>query len=76
MGDHCTHCRYTVKQKAGPQACPFNSLYWHFLARHEATLAANPRLAMPYASWRKMDAATRQALLAQADACIRDADTL
>jgi len=76
MGDHCAHCRYSVKQKTGPGACPFNSLYWHFLARHEATLAANHRLAMPYASWRKMDEGARQALLTQAEAYLQDADSL
>jgi deoxyribodipyrimidine photolyase-related protein len=76
MGDHCAHCRYAVKQKTGPGACPFNSLYWHFLARHEAKLAANPRLAMPYASWRKMDEGARQALLTQAEAYLQDVDSL
>ncbi len=54
MSNYCRGCRYDVKQKVGPQACPFNALYWDFLARNEARLARNMRLANPYATWRRM----------------------
>jgi deoxyribodipyrimidine photolyase-related protein len=53
MGDHCRHCRYDVKQRTGPDACPFNALYWDFLARNEEALAKNQRLWQPYATWRR-----------------------
>ena len=66
MSDYCGHCRYDVKKRVGPDACPFNALYWDFHARHEDTLGRNPRLAMPYRNWRKMDAATQRALREQA----------
>jgi len=68
MSDYCGHCRYDVKQRTGPDACPFNSLYWDFLARNRERLGGNPRLAMPYRSWDRMDADTRAALRAQAAA--------
>ena len=48
MSDYCAGCRYDPKVKLGPGACPFNPLYWHFLIENRATLAANPRMAMPY----------------------------
>ncbi len=48
MSDYCGRCRYSPKLKSGPDACPFNPLYWDFLMRNEATLARNPRMAMPY----------------------------
>ena len=48
MSDFCTGCRYDVKQKSGPDACPFNYLYWAFLIRQKDRLSANPRMAMPY----------------------------
>lgn len=66
MSDYCGHCRYDVKQRTGPNACPFNSLYWDFLARNRELLGGNPRLAMPYRSWDRMDADTQAALRAQA----------
>ena len=45
-----------MKRKVGEGACPFNALYWDFLARNEQRLAGNPRLANPYATWRRMSA--------------------
>ncbi|MEO0033210.1 MAG: hypothetical protein RIS94_2968 [Pseudomonadota bacterium] len=55
MSDYCGTCAYKVKQKTGPQACPFNALYWDFLARNKKRLSGNPRLFQPYANWRRMD---------------------
>ncbi len=48
MSDYCKGCQYDPDVKAGPAACPFNYLYWDFLARHASQLSGNPRLAMPY----------------------------
>ena len=53
MSDYCGHCRYDVTQRVGEDACPFNALYWDFLARNEDKLGDNPRLAMPYRNWRR-----------------------
>ncbi|HEX8447531.1 MAG TPA: cryptochrome/photolyase family protein [Sphingomonas sp.] len=54
MSDYCGRCSYDVKQKTGPDACPFNALYWDFLARHEDRLRGNMRLRTIYASWNRM----------------------
>lgn len=48
MSDLCRHCRFDVKAKNGPTACPFNYLYWDFLMRQRPRLARNPRLAQVY----------------------------
>jgi deoxyribodipyrimidine photolyase-related protein len=45
MSDYCSGCHYDVKAKAGPKACPFNYLYWDFIARHRDRLKGNPRMA-------------------------------
>ena len=59
MSDYCGHCRFDVKQRTGPDACPFNALYWDFLARNAEKLGSNQRLAMPYRNWAKMTDETR-----------------
>ena len=54
MSDYCKSCSYKVKLKNGPDACPFNYLYWDFLARHKEKFSNNPRMAMMYRSYAKM----------------------
>ena len=66
MSDYCGHCRYDVKQRTGPDACPFNALYWDFIARHRDTIGRNRRMAMPYRTWDKMPPATQAEIRAQA----------
>ncbi|API86211.1 cryptochrome/photolyase family protein [Francisella uliginis] len=54
MSNYCDNCSYKVSEKNGGDACPFNYLYWNFLARNKSKLANNPRLAMIYKSYEKM----------------------
>ncbi|SDX42402.1 cryptochrome/photolyase family protein [Roseicitreum antarcticum] len=67
MSDYCGGCAYKVKEKTGPDACPFNLLYWHFLLRHRARFEGNPRMGQMYRTWDKMDAGRRKAVLSDAD---------
>jgi deoxyribodipyrimidine photolyase-related protein len=46
MSNYCKGCRHDPRQRSGPQACPFNALYWDFLARHHDSLARNPRMSL------------------------------
>ena len=62
MSDYCKSCRYKVKEKAGPDACPFNYLYWDFLDRNRDKLDGNPRLAQIFRTWDRMDAARQDAV--------------
>ncbi|MFB0873405.1 MULTISPECIES: cryptochrome/photolyase family protein [unclassified Sphingobium] len=62
MSDYCRSCRYDVKQRVGEDACPFNALYWDFIARNGKILARNPRMAMPYRTWEKMAEKDRAAI--------------
>jgi deoxyribodipyrimidine photolyase-related protein len=53
MSDYCRGCAYSVKQKAGEEACPFNYLYWDFISRHEDRFVRNPRMAQMVRTWQK-----------------------
>ena len=68
MSDFCTGCAFDVKAKSGPQACPFNYLYWAFLIRNQDRLAGNPRMAFPYKTLEKWSAAQKRAITREAEA--------
>jgi deoxyribodipyrimidine photolyase-related protein len=66
MSNYCKSCHYKVKEVVGDKACPFNSLYWHFIARHEDKLSSNMRMKYMYATWHRFDDAKKQSILQQA----------
>jgi deoxyribodipyrimidine photolyase-related protein len=66
MSNYCGKCSYNVKDAIGEGACPFNALYWDFIARHEDRFSNNPRMAMPVRSWQKMTESKRNALRSRA----------
>jgi deoxyribodipyrimidine photolyase-related protein len=76
MGPHCAACRYNRQGKTEDDACPFNSLYWHFHARNRHLLEKNPRIGMVYRTWDKMDPAKQQALLDRGDAVLHNLEQL
>jgi deoxyribodipyrimidine photolyase-related protein len=62
MSTYCQNCRYDPKQRSGADACPFNSLYWDFLARHEPELRGNPRMALVLKQLQKLPAEELEAV--------------
>jgi len=54
MSTYCRNCRYKVAEKTGPDACPFNYLYWDFLLRNREKLNSNPRMGMPFRTLDRM----------------------
>ncbi|MFM8695544.1 MAG: cryptochrome/photolyase family protein [Betaproteobacteria bacterium] len=71
MGNHCKGCRYDPAQSTGDRACPYTTLYWDFLLRHEQALAKNPRMVMQVKNLKRLDEAQRTAIQAQALAHVR-----
>jgi len=74
MSDYCKGCAYSVTTKTGAGACPFNLLYWHFLARHQETFSKNPRMGQMYATWGRMAEEKRETIIAEADAWLARLD--
>lgn len=44
MSNYCKGCHYNPKDRTTEKACPFNLMYWDFLARHYDKLQPNPRM--------------------------------
>ena len=74
ISNYCTTCAYSVKQKTGEGACPFNLLYWDFLIRHRDRFGRNPRMGPVYRTWDKMDETRRAAVLDGAAKVLDDLD--
>ncbi len=68
MSDYCRHCHYSVKETSGRNACPFNVLYWNFVAGNRDRLAGNPRMAMIYRTLDRMSPERLDAIRQQARA--------
>jgi len=71
MSPHCQSCRYDPGERSGDRACPYTTLYWDFLMRHEATLAANPRMALQVKNVARLSDSQKQAVLVRAAAIRR-----
>ena len=66
MSNYCRGCVYDPAASVGDHACPFNALYWDFLARHRDRFGGNARMPFVYANWDKMGAEKQTALVNQA----------
>jgi deoxyribodipyrimidine photolyase-related protein len=76
MSHYCGRCFYKKSEKLGDKACPFNSLYWHFLFRHQEKFAKNPRMTMMYAVWNKMKPEMQESIIAQAEKYLHQIEQL
>ncbi|MEM6744106.1 MAG: cryptochrome/photolyase family protein [Pseudomonadota bacterium] len=70
MSDYCGDCRYKVKERSGPDACPFNPLYWDFMIRNRERLQSNPRVSRVYSTWDRMGDDKKSAALESAEAIL------
>ena len=71
MSNFCKQCDYDVKDMTGPKACPFNSLYWHFLHRHRESFGKNPRLSFMYATWDKFESSKKNAITSRVSTILK-----
>jgi len=66
MSDYCRTCRFRPADATGQGACPFTTLYWDFLMRHERTLASNARMRLQLRNLRRLSRADRRDIKAAA----------
>jgi deoxyribodipyrimidine photolyase-related protein len=66
MSDYCGDCAYDPKKTVSEDACPYNALYWDFMARHETRFAKNARMALPIRNWSGRDASGKAAIRTRA----------
>ena len=71
MGGPCAGCRYDPALREGDRACPYTTLYWDFLMRHEPLLKKNVRMALQMKNVVRLTDAQRQAITLRADAIRR-----
>ena len=71
MGGPCKGCRYDPALREGERACPYTTLYWDFLMRHEKLLAKNARMALQVKNLARMTDSQKQAVTLRADAIRR-----
>jgi deoxyribodipyrimidine photolyase-related protein len=71
MSNYCTKCQYDPEQMTGERACPFNALYWDFLARHEDSFRGNQRMPFAYSTWDKFSDEKKAGIREQASVHLR-----
>ena len=71
MSPHCKGCRYDPALRSGDSACPFTTLYWDFLMRHESMLAKNPRMALQVKNVARLSGEQKSAVTERASAIRR-----
>ncbi len=62
MSNYCKNCSYSVAEKSGERACPFNYLYWDFLERNREKLKSNHRVSMMYKTYDRMPSQKKAAI--------------
>ncbi|WP_119168086.1 cryptochrome/photolyase family protein [Algihabitans albus] len=76
MSNYCRSCSYDVKRQTGDGVCPFNFLYWDFIARNGAKLEKNPRMALILKSFQRMKPEKVAAMRQQAEAFLAGLETV
>ncbi len=66
MSNYCAGCQYKPAIKTGPQACPFNYLYWNFFAQHSEKFKNNHRINMMVKTWEKKSVVEKEEIQASA----------
>lgn len=66
MSNYCGQCRYDPAEAVGDKACPFTTLYWDFLLRHEEQLRGVGRMDMQLRNLTRLSEERKKSIRRQA----------
>ena len=66
MSNYCSGCRYQPEKALGENACPFTTLYWDFLIRHQDLLRSNERMRLQIRNILRMNPEQRESVQQEA----------
>lgn len=67
MSNFCKNCYYNQNEVFEEKSCPFNSLYWNFIDKHQHNFRTNQRMKFIYSVWDKFDSAKQIKIKARAE---------
>ena len=62
MSNYCKNCPKNPKEKTGESACPFTTLYWDYLIRHQVALKSNHRMGLQLRNLDRLNEGDRSAI--------------
>ncbi|ADB15190.1 deoxyribodipyrimidine photolyase-related protein [Pirellula staleyi DSM 6068] len=71
MSNYCSGCQFDPALSTGEKACPFTTLYWDFLMRHEALLKKNQRMSLQVKNLARLSSDDKQKIRDQAETFLR-----
>ncbi|MGF1531943.1 MAG: cryptochrome/photolyase family protein [Puniceicoccaceae bacterium] len=71
MSNYCDSCPYDPRERLGPKACPFTTLYWDFLMRNEGRLRGNQRMGLQLKNLERLEEAEKVQIREQAKDLIK-----
>ena len=76
QSNYCNNCKFKPEQRSGDTACPFTTLYWNFIDKHVAELAANPRTALMAKNLDRISPSEKQEIRARAQKMLANLNDL
>ncbi len=71
MSNYCSGCQFDPALSTGEKACPFTTLYWDFLMRHETLLKKNQRMSLQVKNLARLSSDDKQKIRDQAETFLR-----
>lgn len=68
MSNYCAACPKNPAKRTGREACPFTTLYWDYLLRHEGKLRQNQRMSLQVKNLDRIGTEERGQIQSQAEA--------